>query len=96
MSTPPPRPPARPQSNVRRSAEIFRAAIDKALAEGFSQKEMLLRLTYGDAAELKRDRSLAVEDISFKDGEMRFLGVKVTPGGITTSRLDCGAEAIAG
>ena len=47
MSTPPPRPPARPQSNVRRSAEIFRAAIDKALAEGFSQKEMLLRLTYG-------------------------------------------------
>jgi len=95
MSVAPTRPPPRPQSNVRRSAEIFRAAIDKALAEGFSHKEMLLRLTHGDAAELKRDRSLAVEDISFKDGEMRFLGVKVAPGGITTSRLDCGAEAIA-
>lgn len=94
MSQLPPRPPV-PRPNVRRTAETFRAAIDKALEAGVDRKHMLLRLTHGDAAELKRDRTLAVEDISFKDGVMRFLGVKVEYGGITTSRLDCGADAVA-
>lgn len=94
MSKLPPRAPV-PRPNVRNSAEIFRAAIDKALEAGVDRKDMLLRLTHGDASELKRDRTLAVEDISFKDGVMRFLGVKVAPGGVTTSRLDCGADAVA-
>ncbi|HEX6859002.1 MAG TPA: hypothetical protein VF138_02210 [Caulobacteraceae bacterium] len=56
-------------------------------------KDMLLRLTHGDASELKRDRTLAVEDISFADGVMRFLGVKAELGGVTSSRLDTGADA---
>ena len=86
--------PERPGANFRRSAEIFRAAIEKAKAEGYGVDDMLLRLTLGDASELKRDRSLAMEDISFTGGVMRFLGVKVAPGGITTSRLDCGAAAL--
>ena len=58
--------PAGPQA--RRSAEVFRAAIEKGTQEGYSLDDMLLRLTLGDASELKRDRSLAVEDISFTDG----------------------------
>ena len=88
-------PPERPGANFRRSAETFRAAIEKAKAEGHGVDDMLLRLTLGDASELKRDRSLAIEDISFTGGVMRFLGVKVAPGGITTSRLDCGEAALA-
>lgn len=92
MSPVPPRAP-QPQSYVRRTAEIFRAAIEKAAGEGYGADDMLLRLTLGDASELKRDRTLAIEDISFTGGVMRFLGVKVAPGGITTSRLDCGEAA---
>jgi hypothetical protein len=92
--TPPRTPPPRPSPSARRSAELFRAAIEKGVQEGYGVDDMLLRLTLGDASELKRDRSLAVEDISFKDGVMRFLGVKVAPGGITTSRLDCGEAAL--
>lgn len=90
----PPKPTPRPGPNFRRSAEVFRAAIEKATQEGYGIDDMLLRLTLGDASELKRDRTLALEDISFKGGVMRFLGVKVAPGGITTSRLDCGEAAL--
>lgn len=93
MSASPPRKSAPAGPRARNSAAIFRAAIDEALAGGVKPKDMLLRLTHGDASELKRDRTLAIEDISFKDGVMRFLGVKVEPGGVTTSRLDCGAAA---
>jgi hypothetical protein len=49
---------------------------------------MRLRLTLGDASALKRDGSLAVSDISFVGGEMRFLGVLVEAGGIPESKLD--------
>ena len=87
------KPAPQPRPNVRHSAEIFRAAIDKALEDGVKPKNMLLRLTHGDASELKRDRTLAIEDISFAGGVMRFLGVKVELGGVTASRLDCGADA---
>ena len=72
----------------RRPAEILREAIDKAVAEGGKLDDMMLLLTLSDASELKRDRTLAVEDISFAGGIMRFLGVKVTPGGVTSSRLE--------
>lgn len=68
--------------------ELFRQAIEKAEAEGASRGEMVLRLTARDSADLKRDRSVAVEDISFAGGEMRFLGVKVITGGIEASALE--------
>jgi hypothetical protein len=87
--TPPlPARPANTQSRLRRSADIFRADIEKALADGAKLNKMVLRLTLSDASEIKRDRNLAVSDISFKDGVMRFLGVKVEQGGVTSSRLD--------
>lgn len=66
----------------------FREAIALAEQEGVAKEDMVLRLTLQDTAELKRDRTVALEDIAFRDGEMRFLGVKVTPGGVTVSTLD--------
>lgn len=69
-------------------AAHFRDAIGKAVEEGAGQDDMTLRLTLSDFSELKRDHAVAVEDISFKDGEMRYLGVKVTGGGVEASRLD--------
>jgi hypothetical protein len=65
----------------------FRRAIEKAEADGASRAEMVLCLTLRDTADLKRDRSVAVEDISFTDGVMRFIGVRVSPGGVAVSGL---------
>lgn len=50
----------------------------KAVADGSPRTDLTLRLTLRDAALLKRDRTLAVSDISFGQGVMYFLGV---PGG---------------
>jgi hypothetical protein len=47
----------------------------------------MLRLTLGDVSRLKRDPSIAANDISFSGDEMRYLGVKVSPGGVETSAL---------
>lgn len=77
----------------RPAAVVLRTAIEKAVEAGGRKDDMLLRLTLKDAADLKRDRSLPIEDISFSDGEMRFLGVKVTAGGVTESSLDVGQPA---
>jgi hypothetical protein len=66
----------------------FRAEIEKAEAAGVARKDMTLRLTLGDASQLKRDPSVAVEDVSFADGAMRFLGVKTEQGGVAVSVLE--------
>jgi len=66
----------------------LRELIAAAERDGVGAKKMVLRLTLGDAAELKRDRSVATHEISFSKGEMRFLGVKVVEGGISVSSLD--------
>ena len=68
----------------------FRSAIESAEAEGVGRDDMTLGLTLRDVSALKRDRSLALEDISFADGVMRYLGVKVEPGGVPESVLDRG------
>ncbi len=65
----------------------FRRAIEKAEAEGAVKAEMILHLTLSDTADLKRDRTIPVEDISFRDGVMSFMGVKVTTGGVIASAL---------
>lgn len=72
----------------RSSAAQFRREIEKAEADGVSREDMMLRLTLSDVTHLKRDPELAVSDISFADGVMRFLGVKVEQGGVATSILD--------
>ncbi len=73
------------------TAAGFRQAIAQAESDGIDKKKMTLRVTMRDESELKRDRTVRVDEISFKDGEMRFLGVKVVSGGITSSTLDRGA-----
>ncbi|MGH7025301.1 MAG: hypothetical protein ACREEB_17170 [Caulobacteraceae bacterium] len=77
--------PARPRASAARH---FRGEIEKAEADGVARGDMTLRLTFGDVSQLKRDHEIALEDISFADGTMRFLGVKVEPGGIAVSILD--------
>lgn len=81
---------SRPPSTPRRGppGRYFAAEIAAALAEGHTAEEMRLRLTLGDVSALKRDSSLAVSDISFAGGEMRFLGVLVVAGGVSDSLLD--------
>lgn len=69
-------------------AEIFRREIEKAEAAGVAREDMTLRLTLNDADRLRRDRSLAVADISFADGVMRFIGVRVEQGGVAASVLE--------
>lgn len=72
-------------------AALFSQEIARAVEEGKPPTDLTLRLTLSDFAELKRDATVALEDISFRNGEMRFLGVKVSGGGVEASRLDCGA-----
>ena len=65
----------------------FRTEIEQAEADGVSREDMTLELTLGDVSQLKRDPSIAVTDISFSEGVMRFLGVRVQEGGIPESKL---------
>lgn len=69
----------------------FRAEIQAALAEGVGAEDMLLRLTLRDAHLLVRDPEVPLADISYAEGVMRFLGVRVEKGGVPASTLDRGA-----
>jgi hypothetical protein len=77
------RPPPRPLPPGQR----FKPQIEKALANGFDSASMVLQLTFTDAAKLKRDPNISIEDLSFRGGEMRYLGVKVVEGGADASAL---------
>ena len=81
----PPRPPA-PQP-VLPPGERFRAVIEAARAAGTELSDHVLQLTHGDAAKLRRDRSIPDDDICYLDGEMRYLGVRVTEGIADASAL---------
>ena len=80
---PHPRPPQKPLPPGQR----FKPQIESARADGVDNADLLLRLTFGDASKLKRDPSVSTEDLSFKDGETRYLGVKVVEGGVAASAL---------
>jgi hypothetical protein len=73
---------------LRTPAIRFRSEIERAEADGIPREDMTLRLTLSDVHKLKRDPDLAVADISFGDGVMRFLGVRIEEGGIAESALD--------
>ena len=70
------------------SVAALRDEVAQALADGVAADDMTLHLTLGDASNMRRDRSIPIEDISFSDGEMRLLGVKVQSGGILQSGLE--------
>ncbi len=67
--------------------ERFRSAIEEAKEGGIAPSAMLLQLTHTDAAKLRRDQSIPVHDISFADGAMRYLGVTVAVGAVSSSAL---------
>jgi len=75
------------------SAVGFRLWIEGAVNDGFQRDAMALRLTLRDAAALRRDPSLPIEDISYAGGVMRYLGVEVIAGGVDRSSLDRTPEA---
>ena len=57
--------------------EDLRAAVTKAEADGVSRDTMLLRLTFRDESLIKRSPEVGLDEVSFIDGEMRFVGVRV-------------------
>jgi hypothetical protein len=65
----------------------LRAILADADDKGADRADLILHLTHRDAALLKRSPAVAMEEISFRDGEMRFLGVKVEVGDVTVSAL---------
>ena len=78
----------RPNTARRPSpANRLRGQIEKAEADGQDRVEMTLRLTHADVSQLKRDPDLPLADISFADGVMRYLGVRVEEGGVSVSEL---------
>lgn len=81
MTRPPPR------RGAAQTAAHFRREIQQAQADGVACEAMTLHLTLSDASHLKRDRSVAIEDIRFVDGHMTYLGVKILEGGVAESVL---------
>ena len=82
----PARPPP-PTPKLLPPGQRFRSEIEKATADGAVISALMLKLTLSDAAKLRRDPSIETEAISFTDGQMRYLGVRVVEGDITTSKL---------
>lgn len=66
----------------------FREQIEAAVAEGVAPDDMVLRLTLRDTSLLSRDPAVAVTDISYAGGVMRFLGVRIEKGGVAESVLE--------
>jgi hypothetical protein len=81
----PPEPGISPQAARIRQLRQWIAAAE---LEGHVAGDMLLRLTCSDAAALKRHPDVAVHEVSFAMGEMRFMGVKVQEGAVTNSVLE--------
>lgn len=77
-----------PSNTKRDRIKRLRSLILAAEQEGVAPGDLVLRLTLGDVYELKRDRSVAIEEISFVGGVMRFLGVQVEEGGVEASSLE--------
>lgn len=85
MPSPKPLPPPKPRTPI--SVQL-REAIANAEAEGHARPDMTLRLTRADDSHLRRDRTIAVDDIRFSGGVMRYLDVKVVVGGVAASSLE--------
>jgi hypothetical protein len=71
----------------------LRSAIDKAETQGIERGDMLLHLTLRDESVIKRSRSVGIDEISFADGQMRFVGVRVVVTSDAMSSLEAPAEA---
>lgn len=81
---------SKPASPPAPPAALFQRRIQDALTDGAVVADMTLRLTLGDARRLRRDTAVPLEAISYHDGAMHFLGVKVIEGGVEASVLERG------
>lgn len=70
----------------------MRKWIANADATGATRAEMLLQLSQRDIAGLKRSPAVAVHEITFVDGLMRFLDIEVVPS-TSESRLTMRTDA---
>lgn len=66
----------------------FRERIETAVAGGTNPEDMVLHLTLRDVSLLSRDPAVPVTDISYANGVMRFLGVRIEKGGVAVSALE--------
>ncbi|HWA60165.1 MAG TPA: hypothetical protein VG939_02265 [Caulobacteraceae bacterium] len=80
--------PSAVQVPAARRIQSLRDAIEKALQDDVSREDLILRLTLSDAAALKRDRSVGVDEITFGPGGMRFLGVDIAHDAVAESVLE--------
>jgi hypothetical protein len=71
----------------------LRMAIARALEDGADIAGLRLRVTRRHEAEIKRSPDVQLDEVSFKDGVMAFLGVKVLVGHNDISFLDLDGEA---
>jgi hypothetical protein len=71
----------------------LRAAIARALADGADISDLRLRVTRRHEAEIKRSPDVQLDEVSFKDGVMAFLGVKVLVANNDVSFLDMDGAA---
>jgi hypothetical protein len=71
----------------------LRSLIDKAETQGIDRGDMLLHLTLRDESVIKRSRSVGIDEISFADGEMRFVGVRVVVTSDAMSSLEAPVAA---
>ncbi len=83
--------PAQPMMSYGPTIEDLRTAIVRAEDEGVVRGDMLLRLTFRDASLIKRSPAVSVDEVSFANGEMRFLGVRIVAGPVALSRLEAPA-----
>ena len=81
-------PPQQQTSSQAARIKQVRGWIAAAEHDGLTASELLLRLTSRDAAALKRNPEVAVHEVTFAAGEMRFLGVKVQEGSVPDSVLE--------
>ena len=81
--------------NALRAPDIadLRSAIDKAETQGIDRGDILLHLTLRNESVIKRSRSVGIDEISFADGQMRFVGVRVVVTSDAMSSLEAPAEA---
>ena len=71
----------------------LRMAIARALEDGADIAGLRLRVTRRHEAEIKRSPEVQLDEVSFKDGVMAFLGVKVLVGNNDISFLDLDGAA---
>jgi hypothetical protein len=70
----------------------LREEILAAEAAGSQASDMLLQLTPRMDSAIKRSPHVAAKDVSFSDGQMRYLGVLVTVGEVVVSKLSADAS----